>query len=191
MKIIDIFAIVEEELFSVQYSNEAKDEFSKLFEQWQDPEYLERFFTENISDLNEAYHKGITIEEAIVKTIEEAQKLEEKILFIAENTDRHNYTHYLQEFFTPLDDLESNLYEYQPSKASYKENHWSKRGWLRLYAIRIDEFTYVVASGAIKLVEKIKYSEHLKREERKLDFVKDYLIELGFSGDGDYVILES
>lgn len=38
MEIIPIFG---QRLYSIRYKNEAKDEFSRLFELWNDPEYLD------------------------------------------------------------------------------------------------------------------------------------------------------
>jgi hypothetical protein len=41
MEIVSIFG---ENLFAIKYAGEDKDEFSRLFELWQDAEYLEEFF---------------------------------------------------------------------------------------------------------------------------------------------------
>ncbi len=98
MKIIDIFVIEEESLFSVLFDtelgavdengetipNEKLHEFNRLFDFWNDANRLRAFFENNINDLNEEYCEGITIDEAIRKTRIEAKKLKLKILEYAQ-----------------------------------------------------------------------------------------------------------
>ena len=50
MKIIRIFAD-DNCLLSVQYDGTDIDEFSRLFDEWTDLEYLEQFFTNNKEDM--------------------------------------------------------------------------------------------------------------------------------------------
>ena len=46
-----------------------------VFSQWNDPEWLWDFFTENMSDL-ESYFKVTDLEQAIYDTIDDSDKLE-------------------------------------------------------------------------------------------------------------------
>ncbi|MGB5927779.1 MAG: hypothetical protein WBH03_06370, partial [Cyclobacteriaceae bacterium] len=83
MKIIDTFEVVGESLYAVQFNDEDKDELRLLFERWNDPEYLFTFFEEHEADLKGPFWRGISIEQAILKTRKDAQKLEKKLLRVA------------------------------------------------------------------------------------------------------------
>jgi len=52
MEMVSIFG---KNLFAIKYAGEVKDEFSKLFELWQDAEYLEAFFEIHKSDLEKGF----------------------------------------------------------------------------------------------------------------------------------------
>ena len=84
MKIIDTFAIVKDSLYSVQYDTEELNEFAKCFELWNNPIYLREFFEKHQGDLDNEFWNGITIEEAILKTREDAKLFEEELIHIAE-----------------------------------------------------------------------------------------------------------
>jgi len=77
MKIIPIFG---KNLFAIQHTGETQDEFAKMFDLWQDPEFLEEFFETHKIDLINNYWGDWTIEEAIIKTFEYAQDFENKLL---------------------------------------------------------------------------------------------------------------
>ena len=76
MKIVDIFAIIKESLYSVQFEQNDCDEFALAFRNWADTEYLEDFFETNKADLQSGFYGNITVEEAIFKTIDEATDFE-------------------------------------------------------------------------------------------------------------------
>lgn len=91
--------IVENSLYSIRYegfeddefaNNEfeedksKKDEFRRLFNNWADPEYLDAFFDKHKLDLQKEFYNFISIENAIDRTIDEAETLEQKLLDIAE-----------------------------------------------------------------------------------------------------------
>ena len=58
MKIVRTFTdveIAESQLWTVVYDNEDTDEFNRLFDLWNDGEYLRTFFREHISDLRSGF----------------------------------------------------------------------------------------------------------------------------------------
>lgn len=179
MKIIGIFAIVNLNLTSVKFKGSKKNEFRILFDNWQDPVFLYKFFEENKSDLQSGFYGDITIDQAVKYTIEESEEMETYILHVAKTGqfDLHNTLHDL--VFTPLHKYDSAVHHLQS-----KTYGLTKPSWLRLYAIRIGLNHYVVSGGAIKLTETMNERTHLKRELRKLKLTQEYLkgIEL-FSGD--------
>lgn len=170
-----ITTIIENSLYAVEYNNTGNDEFHNLFENWSDVEYLEAFFEKHKSDLQRDFYNNIPIEDAIIQTINEAEKLEQQLIEIAEKGKTYA-VHSLQTLFKPLYNYEKAIYpipEHQKSKA-YGSDF---KSWLRIYAIRIEENTFIVTGGAIKLTETMNDREHLQNELEKLDLVKQFLID--------------
>lgn len=91
MKIDSIFAVVNNNLIAVKYDNYEIDEFERLFDNWTDINYLYDFFSEHIDDLNAGFYGKITIDKAIEKTVEDAERLERKLIKIAELGQTEQY----------------------------------------------------------------------------------------------------
>ena len=185
MKIDSIFAIIERSLFSVIYAENQTNEFDRLFDNWTDVQYLKDFFIKNQDDLNSKFYGQITIEEAIEKTIEDAEYLEERLLELAENGVNENKEN-LQTLFKPLYNYVSKPATHQKSKGYGLKS----KSWLRVYAIRIAKNTYVITGGAIKLTPTMNEREHLKRELQKLEITKQYLKENEIWDENDFELLE-
>ncbi len=173
MEIIPIFDEESRPLSSSCYEEDDKDEYTKLFENWQNPEFLESFFNENKTDL-ENYNKNvakrdISIKEAIEKTIIEAKLLEKKLLELSENSIKGNISD-LDSMFFKLNKYKE--YELIPQKA-YGET------WLRIYAIQLESNVYVITGGMIKLTLEMKDSDCGRTELIKINRTKSYLKELG------------
>jgi len=167
--------IIKDSLYAIKYDKNVDDEFTKLFENWNDVQYLESFFEEHKKDLQKGFYNNISIEEAVFKTIEEAGDLEKELIEIAEEGKINNYEN-LQTLFKPLYNKDKSRYpipEHQKSKVygSYRKS------WLRIYAIRIDENVFIITGGAIKLTRTMNDREHLLTELNKLNQVKQFLIE--------------
>ena len=167
MEIVHIFG---ECLYAMKYDDEAKDEFSRLFELWNDPEYLEDFFNEHKKDLNSGFWKTTQIFDAMFETFDYASELEEKLLTLAENKNSQHQTG-LETLFKPLHNSQSSVYTLGHTKA--------KATWLRIYALRIEKDVYLITGGAIKLTLQMEIREHTKEELRKLERCREYLKELG------------
>jgi 23S rRNA pseudoU1915 N3-methylase RlmH len=167
--------IIEDSLYAIKYEGNERNEFSRLFEEWSDIEYLESFFEEHKSDLQRDFYNFISIEDAIEQTIEEADELEQNLIDIAEN-GKTNGSEKLQNLFHPLNDKDAQKYpipDYQKSKA-YGSCH---KSWLRIYAIRIEPNVFIVTGGAIKITETMNEREHLQLELEKLSKSKNFLID--------------
>ena len=83
MEIVDIFAVVKNKLLSVQFEHNDCDEFTLAFRNWNDTEYLEDFFENNKNDLQSGFYVNISVEEAIISTIDEATIFEATIRRVA------------------------------------------------------------------------------------------------------------
>jgi len=171
MKIVNIFA---DFLYSVKFCNNEEDEFQRLFELWQDVEFLEKFFEENKNDLQNGFYGSISVDEAVIRTKNEATRLEKKLLKIFKQKKAGEKIS-LDEMFQPLD--YTQCIEDTLSKTKVKGN--LNKSWLRIYAIKVDRNYYIVTGGAIKLTAKMAEREHTANELKKLDKCRDFLKELG------------
>jgi hypothetical protein len=167
MNIVPIFA---DQLTSFQYGTDQPDEFSRLFSEWQDPEFLYTFFTEHIEDLQSGFFGAISLQTAIRQTHDEARRLEKRLLQLASGTPDN-----LDSIFEPLR-LEEPI-ELTRSKAK----GYKPKSWLRIYAIKLQSNVYVVTGGAIKLTRSMQESEHTKIELRKFDRCRVFLREQGIT----------
>ncbi len=166
MKIIHTFVPF---LLSIRFPDEEFDELEKLFDQWEDPLYLNDFFEENEKDID------ISIEEAINKVRREAKILRKKLIALTSSQPIR-----LNELFKNLDNHEIRPKLLSPQKAPNR--------WLRLYAIRIDENVYLITGGTIKLdggaiaannQYQMQDRDHTNEELKKINRCRDYLLHEG------------
>lgn len=183
MKIIDTFVIIQESLYSVLFDtelgavdengeiipNEELHEFNRLFDFWNDANRLRAFFENNLNDLNQDYWEGITIDEAIRKTRNEAKKLKSIILeYALKGKTEKSYN--LSIIFKPLTD---GKFEKKLEKDKVRLNE--SKAWLRIYAIRIDKNFFMICGGAIKLRETLNDRDYLLQELKKLEITRKLL----------------
>lgn len=185
MKIVNIFAIVKGSLLSVQFDGMSSDEFALLFDNWNDVEYLEQFFEDNKADLQSGFYGKISVEEAVSRTIEEAEALEEYIRNVAKTGCSDPDENRLDLTFHKLSEKDYSILLLK-SKAYGLHNH----SWLRIYAIRIAENLYVVCGGGIKLTETMNERKHLLKELEKLEATKQYLKKIDLLNEDDYDFTE-
>ena len=177
MEIVPIFG---KNLFAIKYAGETKDEFSRLFEVWQDSEYLEDFFETHKADLEGDFWGNMNVENAILETFEYAQEFERHLLELSGQSKQEQLTG-LEEIFSPLHNLQYHTKTLGKSKA--------KATWLRIYALRIDRNVYIVTGGAIKLTQLMQDREHTNHELEKIESCREYLMNQGIV-DMDGVIEE-
>lgn len=171
MKIVPIFG---EHLRAIKYPGEKKDEFARLFELWQDAEYLEDFFETHKADLRNGHWGDIGVNVAVLETYDYAEKLEERLLELSGRSGRA-FCRGLDEIFKPLHDSQTQIIPLNKTKA--------KQNWLRIYALRVEANVYVVTGGAIKLTRTMQEREHTRRELDKLEAVRAFLIAYGIDNN--------
>ncbi len=184
MELIPIFRQENPTLYAVKYNGESEDEYHRLFDLWSDIEYLETFFQDNMEDLLKGYYRYSSVEDAIEKTINDAESLEDYLQSLVECSLIDRFS--LQTLFQPLNAHETHLSSMQKSKARYK-----KSPWLRLYAIRIASDLFVITGGAIKLTKLMEEREHTQKEFCKLDLVKNFLFDQGLLDKEDFEYLKT
>lgn len=170
MKIVPIFA---ERLFAFHYEGEADNAYRKIVGLWDDIEYLYGFLKENKRD----WPNGYDLEGLMDKINEDALWIDDTLNEIINSPDKT-----LEYFFKPLDNNEHQfkILSLQKGRQSY----------LKLYAIRIDQDTFVITGGAIKFHHLMKDRDHTRQELDKLNRAKEYLKEQGiFDEDSFYEFL--
>lgn len=167
-------------LWAVKNPDKELDELTSLFEQWNDANYLFKFFRDNIDDLK-SYFKIERVSQAIQDTFEDSDALEELILTFP-------YTEELDTLFKPLDVTDTKSMELTRQKARNweRERHDS---WLRIYAIRLEPNVYVVTGGAIKLTRAMQDKEHTMIELNKLNKCKEFLKHNGVFDKDSFIDL--
>ena len=185
MEIDSIVSIVAKNLISVNYEgNLFTHELEKLLINWTEVDFLTDFFTEHLNDLQTGVYSKkriYSIDEAIEKTIDDAEALGTRLKDLAEADEMGNN---LQILFKPLSNSVHTLKEGQKSKG------YEQRSWLRVYAIRFAPNIYVISGGAIKLTETKNDRPHLLLELDKLEATKRYLTNQDLIGADDFEYLE-
>ena len=169
MKFVPIF-VDEDCLLSTKKDNEEQDEFSKIFDQWTDIEYLDKFFTTNENDLNRPFWEGISIEQAIIETRNEAIKFRKYLKKISEKPPEERIPLFLR-LFHPLS-KDQGISSFLEKKKAYGKRN---KTWLRIYALKAGEDMYIITGGAIKLTDNMGERPHTRRELKKLEICEQFL----------------
>ena len=163
MKIVNIFA---KRLFAFRYDRETDNEYDRLLDLWGDMEYVYNFLKNNKEDIP----KNKTIPEIAEFIMDDSMEIDGILNYITENEDKT-----LSYFFKPLNNLESGARILSLQKG--------RQYCLRIYAIKIDEDTFVITGGAIKLPLQhlMQDREHTKVELQKLKNAQAFLKDNGIN----------
>jgi hypothetical protein len=173
MQLVPIFVAEDSEdgLWAIQLDGHPQSEFDRFFNLVNEAEWLYNFFDQNRADLHRGFFGKISIEDAVSRTLEQAGEMEDTLYEYSELGFGDGNTN-LQHLFKPLNNFEYAIASLQKSKARIR------KGWLRLYAIRLAENCYLVTGGAIKLTQDMKRA-HLQDELKKLELAKQFLRDNG------------
>jgi hypothetical protein len=169
MEIVSIFVggNRRDGLWSIHLEDEQQNEFDNFFDHMNDLEYLHNFFKENKTDLWSGFFGKMTPDEAVQRTLKEVDEMED-VLYDYTELGFSGNGNCLQHLFKPLNNFEYAIGTHQKSKARLK------RGWLRIYAIRLAQNCYLVTGGAIKITYNME-RKHLQDELIKLERAKTFL----------------
>ncbi|MGO1596745.1 MAG: hypothetical protein ACTHXT_08600 [Sphingobacterium sp.] len=159
MKIVNIFV---HRLFAFQYGGETDNEYDRLMDLWASAEYVYEFVKANKDDIPE----NKSVKKVSEQILDDAILIDETLIEITESVGRT-----LSQFFKPLHNQ-----EYKVKVLSLQKG---RESYLRMYAIRIDEDTFVITGGAIKFHHLMENRAHTKDELQKLSVAKDYLKNKG------------
>jgi hypothetical protein len=131
---------------------------------WNDTAYLYEFLKENQKDIP----KAKTINKITNEIIDDANELDERLIEITNSTDK-KLNHFFQSLYNN---------EYRAKILSFQKG---RQSLLRMYAIKIDDDSFVITGGAIKLPLQhlMEDREHTEIELTKLNVAKDYFISKG------------
>lgn len=155
-------------LWAVRYDGESDNALSTVFDQWTDVLYLRSFFKQNWSDMS-AFHKIKDLSTAIEDSIEDSDELESLLLSLSSEND-------LDSLFHPLENFRITEMLLGREKARLKRNV-GHSSWLRIYAIKLEQGVNIITGGAIKLTLRMDEREHTRRELKKMEKVRQYLLE--------------
>lgn len=155
-------------LWAVRYDGKSDNALSMVFNQWKEVLYLRSFFKQNWSDMS-SFYKIKDLRTAIEDTIEDSDELESLLLSLSSEDD-------LDSLFHPLENFRITEMLLGREKARLKRTI-SHSSWLRIYAIKLEQGVYIITGGAIKLTLRMDEREHTRRELKKMEKVRQYLLE--------------
>lgn len=117
-----------------------------------------------------SYFKITDIDLAIYDTLEDANELRCMILDVSPDAD-------VDRLFRHLEN--SRIAEMMLGREKAKGRRRFHDSWLRIYALKLERNTFLITGGAIKLTHTMEEREHTLAELRKMELVRNYLIEQG------------
>lgn len=186
MEIVRIFGDVSGDsadgLYAIKYDGDKRNEYGNFIELGEDVQKLFSFFKENLDDLNGPFYNGISLNNAVMQTIDEVREIERMILELKRSGNYQN----LQFLFKPLNDLDGKIFQLQKSKSKANLKK-VKHPWVRIYAIRIDRSAYVITGSTIKLTKGMKERPHTQKELDKFDKAMNFLKDNGILSTDDLI----
>lgn len=159
-----------------------ENEFDRLFQLWNDVEFVTQFIHENVDYLKTSYWQDILEpEDAARQVLDEAEALEDLFIKLNKNTESNKLPDYDSHFKY----LEGK-YKYELEWPPMKSYGTTRPSLLRLYAIKMEKNTYLITGGGIKLADTIQGSPDLKDHIlQDIDRVRHYLRENGIMDSDD------
>lgn len=179
---MEIEQIYSPYIYSIKYDEEEDNEYDRLFQLWNDVDYVVNFMSDNSNLLTNAiWSKTPEPENAARQVLEETFNLEDLFDKLHNNTINGNMPDF-DNHFRFLNGKYRCKIEYLPMK-SYSTDY---PPMLRLYAIKMDPNTYLITGGGIKLGKTIQNSPDLKDHVlQNIDKVRTWLRENGIMDSND------
>lgn len=139
-----------------------KDEFTKLYDLWMDPEFLNNFFDEHREFFSDDYWDDITKATFISDVISSVPSIFHQIRTLFD-TDK------LENIFKPLGKTDEDRQEYTSIRVKSKFGSINHRTAFRIYAIRIEDGCYIITGGTIKITKNMQDAPNTAIELNKLN----------------------
>lgn len=185
---MEFFAIFAENgwLYSVCYpedeiSGRPVDVFEILFDKWADTQYLLEFFKANAADLANPFWNGMTVDQAIKQVLGEREWFENQMYAIETRQPGYEEISF-RDLFKPL---HNNIYSLDWSGEQFRKARPDMAdSMLRVYAIELEDGSFVITGGVIKLTRTMSGAA-FDKEFANLKRVKAFLESQGiFSKEG-------
>lgn len=164
---MEIKRIYEDRLFTIHYSEQTKDELSRLMGLWTNVEYVYSFVKKNYNDLDKWVKKNYNKSEIVEYILSQADVLDEML-----TVQNKNEISILIDNFQPLHSYSMSYTEFEQQKNYIRED--PKINVLRLYALKIED-CYLISGGSIKFTKTMNERSHTENELKKLNRCRDYL----------------
>lgn len=146
-----------------------KNEYHKLMLLWRDPLFLSNFFQGHLSYFNDDYWEGVE-EDAFVNDILASSPN------IFKQIESSFYNNTIDDLFYPLDKSDENKIEYTTCRVKSYFGKIQKRIAFRVYAIKIDDGSYLITGGALKITKKMEQADNTLIELKKINSVYSKLV---------------
>ncbi len=141
-----------------------KDEFTKLYDLWKDPSYLDDFFDRYQDFFKDDYWTNTTKARFISDVTSSAPLIFREIVSLF-NDDK------LEEAFKPLDRVDKKKESFTSIRVKSKFGVINHHVAFRIYAIKIEDGCYVITGGTIKLTREMLKAPNTAIELKKLNYV--------------------
>lgn len=163
---MEIDIIFDERLYSFKHQKR-KNEYRRLLDEWNNPEYIFKFFEKNKKFFQDPFFGAGYDVKKFSEDIESDLESIECFLGSVNNNKDVDISHY----FEPLSDKKKDV--------KILSLHKKKLKLLRLYAIKIAEDMFVITGGAIKITKKMQDHPMTKEELAKLEQAQSILKHKG------------
>ena len=153
------------------------DVLNKLLDQWSDTQYLEKYFNENIDLLSDPFWRGMDIDDAIDKVLDEVEDFETELRGVVNQSPGYEGLT-INDIFIKLHDSITSLQTKNEDHRKGKPN--VNDPFLRLFGIELNDGTIIITGGGIKLKKTLDESR-LSEQHRYLERVQTYLKQEGIS----------
>lgn len=196
--------VLDGSLWSMQYDYETTDIVDKLFNQWNDPEYMESFFNSH-RHLFDNYtfwkKKRFTFGEVHKSAEEEAAQLTNYLISLSDNSNSGIEPNLETKFvcfhdLSKQDPIQAGEITKQQRKMYGKEKpvpeDSAPPSVLRLYALKFESSTgdpplFVVTGGGIKLSDNTKHTPELEAEKERMQRIQRFFLGKGIKTREDFL----
>lgn len=172
-------------IYSIKYDEQSDNEFDRLFDNWNDVNFVSKFMEDHQEYLGASIWQKIhTPEDATRQVLDEAEDLIKLFDELYENTQSGINPDFDTHFYH-LEGKYVYSIEWQPMK-SYGTNRPSM---LRIYAIKMGKNIYLITGGGIKLSRTIQESPDLQDHVlQNIDKVIEFLKRNGIYDSDDLTV---
>lgn len=176
---------VAADAFEVSHPFSEDNEFEKVFNLWNSPVYLRKFFHDNLQFFQQEYWTGITAEEFVADVVRSLNKIRREFINLFNNNTLHAVVE-------PLDVSDHDLRLTQSIRVKVKQGRIHGRYAFRFYAVEVEEAKcYVITGATIKIHKDMLKAPNTTIEMKKLEFVLNELAKEGIDAKEiflDYIL---